>query len=188
MILQLNYPIYPHYHFHIIQLQIQILIFNGTSGIYNSTSKTIIIFTSKTSALTIDTNQCIYGNGTGLTHLQYTNIDNKPSNFQSDWNTTVINKPDLSVYATNTNVNNLSSQSYFLTNYTNLNSLSVSGTTKLNGVTTCMSALNVKGGVMCENINIVDSSTYSGQYQVSISLPTGITNSKNSNNTTRNGI
>ncbi len=52
--------------------------FNGTSGNYNSTSKTIIIFTSKTSALTIDTNQCIYGNGTGLTHLQYTNIDNKP--------------------------------------------------------------------------------------------------------------
>ena len=41
-----------------------------------------------------------------------------------------------------------------------------------------MSSLNVKGGVMCENINIVDSSTYSGQYQVSISPPTGTTNSK----------
>ena len=69
--------------------------FNGTSGIYNSTSNTIIIFTSQTSALTIDSNQCIYGNGTGLTHLQYTNIDNKPSNFQSDWNTTVLNNHQI---------------------------------------------------------------------------------------------
>ena len=33
------------------------------------------------------------------------------------------------------NLNLLSSQSYFLTNYTNLNSLNVSSTTKLNGAT-----------------------------------------------------
>ena len=33
------------------------------------------------------------------------------NNFQSDWNSTIINKPDLSVYATNTNLNNLSSRS-----------------------------------------------------------------------------
>ncbi len=37
-----------------------------------------------------------------------------------------------------------------------------------------MSSLNVKGGVICDNINIVDSSSYSGQYQVSISPPTGV--------------
>ena len=67
--------------------------FNGTGGIYNSTSNTIIIFTSQTSALTIDTHQCIYGNGTGLTNIGYNNIINKPTNFQSDWNSTVINKP-----------------------------------------------------------------------------------------------
>jgi hypothetical protein len=31
-------------------------------------------------------------------------IINKPTNFQSDWNSTVINKPDLSVYAIKNNV------------------------------------------------------------------------------------
>ena len=52
--------------------------FNGTSGIYNPSSNTIKIFTNSTDALTIDSNQCLYGNATGLTHIQYTNIDNKP--------------------------------------------------------------------------------------------------------------
>ena len=46
-----------------------------------------------TNVLTIDLNQCLYGNATGLTHIQYTNIDNKPTNFQSDWNSTIIIKP-----------------------------------------------------------------------------------------------
>ena len=67
--------------------------FNGTSGIYNPTAKTVKIFTNNTDALTIDSNQCLYGNVTRLTHLQYTNIHNKPTNFQSDWNSTIINKP-----------------------------------------------------------------------------------------------
>ena len=97
--------------------------FNGTSGIYNPSSNTIKIFTNNIDALTIDSNQCLDGNATGLTHIQYTNIDNKPTNFQSDWNSNIINKPtnfqsdynstvsntpNLSVYATNTNLNNLS--------------------------------------------------------------------------------
>ena len=43
------------------------------------------------------------------------------------------------------NLNNLSSQSHFLTNYTNLSNLNVSGTTKLNGAATCMPSLNVSG-------------------------------------------
>ena len=70
------------------------IVFNddGTNGVYNNTANSIIFFTSSTTALTIDTNQCLYGNATGLTHLQYTNIDGKPTNFQSDWNSTVINK------------------------------------------------------------------------------------------------
>ncbi len=42
---------------------------DGTSGIYNSAANNIIIYTSSTTAFTIDTNQCLYGNGTGLTHL-----------------------------------------------------------------------------------------------------------------------
>ena len=69
-----------------------ILFNDSTSGIYNATANAIIFYTSSTSALTIDSNQCLYGNATGLTHLQYTNIDNKPTNFQSDWNPTIINK------------------------------------------------------------------------------------------------
>ncbi len=50
------------------------------------------------------------------------------------------------------NINSLSSRSFFLTNFTNLNSLNVIGITKLNGITTCMSSLNVQG-------NIIDSGT-----------------------------
>ena len=88
-----------------------ILFNDGTSGIYNATSNTIIFYTSGTTALTIDSNQCLYGNATGLTHLQYNNIDGKPSYFPADYNSTVINTPNLSVYATNTNLNNLSTNS-----------------------------------------------------------------------------
>ena len=40
------------------------------------------------------------------------------------------------------------SQSYFLTNYTNLSNLNVSGTTKLNGATTCIGTLNVQGNII----------------------------------------
>jgi hypothetical protein len=119
-----------------------ILFNDGTSGIYNNTTSQIMFFTSSTSAFTIDTNQCLYGNGTGLTNIGCTTVINKPINFQSDWNSTVINKPtnfqsdwnstvinkqtnfqshwnstiinkpDLTVYATNTNLNSLSSYSY----------------------------------------------------------------------------
>ena len=69
------------------------VIFNdSTSGIYNPTANKIIFYTSGTTALTIDSNQCLYGNATGLTHLQYTNIDGKPSTFPGDYNN-LINKP-----------------------------------------------------------------------------------------------
>ena len=135
---------------------------NGTSGIYNPSANTIKIFANNTDALTIDSNQCLYGNGTGFTHLQYTNIDGKPSYFPADYNSTVINTPNLSGYATNTNLNNLSSQS-FLTNYTNLNSLNVSGTTKLNGVTSCLSSLNV----------ISDLKVYNGRANITNTNPYG---------------
>ena len=67
--------------------------FNGTSGSYNPTADNIKIFTNNVDALTIDSNQGLYGNGTGLTNLGYSNIINKPTNFQSDWTSTVINKP-----------------------------------------------------------------------------------------------
>ena len=107
------------------------VIFDKTSEIYHPSANTIKIFTYNTDALTIDSNQCLYVDATGLTHLQYTNIDNKPTNFQSDWNCTIINKPsyfpadsnstlintpNLSGYATNTNLNSLPTNSILLIN------------------------------------------------------------------------
>jgi hypothetical protein len=150
----------------------------GTSGIYNATANSIIFYTSGTTALTIDTNQCLYGNGTGLTNIGYNNIIGKPSFFPTDWNTTVSNKPDLTVYATNTNLNSLSSYSYLniseniaaitnlnnKTNFTNLyvngestllSSLNVSCFTTLNNNTTFISSLNVSGlSILSNNTTI----------------------------------
>ena len=145
--------------------------FNGTGGIYNPSQDNIRIFTNNTDALTIDSNQCLYGNGIGLTHLQYNNIDNKPSYFQcdynstlinkpsifqSDWNSTIINKPDLTVYGTNTNLNNLSSTSSL--NISNLQSTSASLTNKTNftslivaNSSTFLSSLNVSGITIISN-------------------------------------
>jgi hypothetical protein len=67
--------------------------FNATSGIYNPSANVIKIFTNNIDALTIDENQFLTGNATGLTNLNYNAI---------------TNKPDLTIYATNTNLNNLS--------------------------------------------------------------------------------
>ena len=54
------------------------------------------------------------------------------NNFQSDWNSTIINKPDLSVYATNTNLNTLSSYSYLNISGTNNNLNTLSSYSYLN--------------------------------------------------------
>ncbi len=78
--------------------------FNGTSGIYNPLNNVIKTFTNNIDALTIDSNQCLYGNGTGLANIGYNNVINKLNNFPSDWLTTVSNRPDLTVYGTNTNL------------------------------------------------------------------------------------
>ena len=159
---QLNYTTFTNLPTYSSVTNPSILFNDGTSGIYNSTANTIIMYTSSTTALTIDSNQCLYGNGTGLTHLQYSNIDNTPTNFQSDWNSTIINKPtnfqsdynstvinkptnfqsdynstvintpNLSVYATNTNLNSLSSYSYLNISSTNNNLNSISSYSYLN--------------------------------------------------------
>ena len=81
-----------------------ILFNDGTSGLYNPSNNVIKMFTNNIDALTIDSNQCFYGNGTGLTNIGYNNVINKPTNFQTDWLTTVSNRTDLTVYATNTNL------------------------------------------------------------------------------------
>ena len=58
--------------------------FNATSGISNPSANVIKIFTNNIDALTIDENQFLTGNATGLTNLNYNAI---------------TNKPDLTVYA-----------------------------------------------------------------------------------------
>jgi hypothetical protein len=62
---------------------------------YNDSDNVIKIFTNNVDALIINANQQLSGNGTGLTNLNYNAISNKPTNFQTDWNTTVSNKPSL---------------------------------------------------------------------------------------------
>ena len=101
--------------------------FHGTSGIYNPSNNVIKMFTNNIDALTIDSNQCLYGNGTGLTNIGYNNVINKPNNFPSDWLTTVSNRPDLTVYATNNNLNSLSTNSIL-----NINNLQSTSTTIFN--------------------------------------------------------
>jgi hypothetical protein len=58
--------------------------------------------------------------------LEFNNY-NKPTNFQSDWNSTITNKPDLTVYATNSNLNNLSTNSIL-----GINNLNAPSTTLFN--------------------------------------------------------
>jgi hypothetical protein len=53
-----------------------------------------------------------------------------------------------------------------------VSTLNVSGATTLNNATTINSSLNVKGRIMNEEMNIVDASTCTNQYQLLISSPT----------------
>ena len=56
----------------------------------------------------------LLGIGSNITELDYSKITiNKPTNFQADWNTTIINKPDI---YTKTEVNNIN----ILANYYNI--------------------------------------------------------------------
>ncbi len=58
--------------------------------------------------------------------------EKKNNNFQSDWNTTIINKPDLTGYAKNTNLNSISSYDYLKLSGTNANLNSLSNYSYLN--------------------------------------------------------
>jgi len=71
----------------------------GTSYTYVNTND----LSTKQDLLNASTN--LLGIGTNISALNYTNISvNKPTNFQSDWNSTIINKPDLTVYPLKTYV------------------------------------------------------------------------------------
>jgi hypothetical protein len=72
----------------------------------------------------LDASTNLLGIGTSISALNYDNITlNKPTNFQSDWNTTIINKPDLSIYAIKSNVDS------------SLNTISTNLNTKENALT-----------------------------------------------------
>jgi len=73
------------------------------TNFYNKT-ETDNLLASKQAILTAGTT--LLGNGGSITAINWNNITtNKPTNFQADWNTTVINKPDLSAYLTTSTAN-----------------------------------------------------------------------------------
>ena len=75
------------------------LLTTGTSSTYVDSND----LSTKQNVLDASTN--LLGIGTSIRDLNYNNITiNKPTNFQSDWNSTIINKPDLSSYAIKSNV------------------------------------------------------------------------------------
>ena len=61
---------------------------NGNVGIGTTTN-----LTNKLNVNGITSSISFIGNGAALTNLAYANIDGKPTNFQADWNSTIINKP-----------------------------------------------------------------------------------------------
>ena len=87
----------------------------SSSGIYNPSDNEIRIFNNSIDSITItntnnvgigktnpsyklDVNGNIgatnfYGGGANITNVNYNNLTNKPTNFQSDWSSTIINKP-----------------------------------------------------------------------------------------------
>ena len=92
---------------------------NSNSGIYNPSDNVFKIFTNNIDALTIDANQILTGNGSGLTNVNYDAITNKP-----DLSTTYSSILNLNTLSTNStlSINNLNATS--TTIFDNLNSLS----------------------------------------------------------------
>ena len=95
---------------------------------------------SQTSTLSINnlnsTSNTIFNNLNSLSQSSTLSINNLNSTSNTIFN----------------NLNSLSGRSFFLTNYTNLSALNVSGTTRLNGATTCTSSLNVAGLALLNRI------------------------------------
>jgi len=76
---------------------------NVYSQITDLSSNVYTELNSKQPTLTPLTN--LVGMGNNISEINYNNITlNKPTNFQSDWNSTIINKPNLTVYAIKSNV------------------------------------------------------------------------------------
>ena len=128
-----------------------------SSGIYYPSINNVRIYTNSIDALTIDSNQIIYGNGGGLTNLTYNNITGKPTNFQSDWTSTIINKPstfpaDMTNFYNKTEILALST----LTNYYNkTETLALSTLTNYYNKSSSDTLLNAKQPLLISSTNIL---------------------------------
>ena len=121
-------------------------------------------------------------------YVYYNNVLSKPTNFQADWNSTIINKPDLSIYATTASLSSyatttsLNNTSNFLVNYNNLintpNLNNYATTAILTSYATTISLNNTSNWLYQSNIN-----TYNAciNYNNLINKPTILTNIDTSN-------
>ena len=82
-----------------------------TSNLLYTTSN-ILQTNINTKQATLTASTSLLGNGAAITNLAYANITGKPTNFQADWTSTIINKPstfpaDMTTIYTKTETNNL---------------------------------------------------------------------------------
>ncbi len=65
--------------------------YSSSNYVISTSNKLQTAINTKQDILTASTS--LLGNGANITNLAYANINGKPTNFQADWNSTVINKP-----------------------------------------------------------------------------------------------
>ena len=125
---------------------------NGNGFTFRSTAQVDIMTLTDSGALTATS---FSGNGASLTNLAYTNITGKPTNFQSDWNSTIINKPtyftpDPTLYYNQTQINNISNfNSNFTTQQSNILNTNIinSANTKQNILTGATNLLGIGSSI-----------------------------------------
>ena len=161
-----------------------------TAGLF-IINKPIRVYTNSIDAFTIDSNQILYGNGGGLTNLTYNNINgkptnfqadwtstiinkptnfqadwtstiiNKPTNFQSDWNSTIINKPDLTPYTTS---------NFVLSNYTTTAGLNTLLSTKQATLTASTNILGIGSSITALNYGNISNPPNLSSYATTATL------------------
>jgi hypothetical protein len=133
------------------------------TNFYNKTA-TDTLLNAKQATLTAATT--LYGTGGNITGINYNNITlNKPTNFQSDWNTTIINKPTIYTQTeTNQLLNAKQATLTFtspLVNTTNTITLNESAITTLtnfyNKTDSDGRYLKLTGGTMTGNLTLTNS-------------------------------
>ena len=102
----------------------------NTTDLYNTSLANVGIGTNIINGYKLNVNgSCkaisFYGDGANITNIPYSTITGKPANFPADWNSTVINKPDVYI---KTEVNNIN----ILANYYNVTYMNNNYYTKTN--------------------------------------------------------